>query len=114
MDFKPPRNTVATGPEAQGSKNLKKFMEARGWKLMKLHGGKYQSGWPDYVAMHLVHGMRWIEMKAPGGKLRPSQVQKFNTMTKYGQEVYVLRDEKDYHVLNGKGNWLEYVRHRTR
>lgn len=111
MEFKPPRNTVATGPEAVGSRRLKKYMEGQGWYLKKLHGGAYQSGMPDYVAWHPRYGQRWIEMKAPGGKLRHSQISMFRIMEKYGQHVYVLESEKHYgRLFSEKGNWFSYVR----
>ncbi len=111
MKYKKPRRTVRTGPEDKGSRRLRLKMQTEGWYVKKLHGGKYQSGLPDLVAMHPIHGLRWIEMKAPGGKLRSSQIHTFNLFEKHGQEVYVLESEKDYRKLfNKKGNWLQYVR----
>ena len=84
-------------------------MIADGWFLKKLHGGYYQSGLPDYVAWHPKHGQRWIETKAPGGKVSRVQFEMFKIMEKYGQHVYVLEDEKDYHRLfEPEGNWFEY------
>ena len=111
MDYKQPHKNVRTGPEATGAMRLKRFMIAKGWSLKKLHGGKYQEGLPDYVCMHSLHGLKWIEMKAPGGKLRQSQIKCFGEFEKYGQQVYVLEDEQDYPKLfKTTGNWRAYIR----
>lgn len=110
MEFKPPRNTVRTGPEAKGSARLQLYMRSKGWWCRKLHGGKYQSGLPDLVAMHSIHGIKWIETKAPKEKLRASQISIFKMFNRYGQRVYVLEDERDYWKLfDKKDNWLVYV-----
>lgn len=110
MDFKLPRNTVRSGPEAKGSARLQLYMRGRGWFVKKLHGGKYQSGLPDLIAMHSIHTLRWIETKAPGEKLRHSQISMFKMFNRYGQKVYVLEDEKDYWKLfDKKDNWICYV-----
>lgn len=111
MNYKKPRATVRTGPESHGAQRLRRYMLARGWFLKKLHGGKYQAGLPDFVAMHSVHGLRWIETKAKGGKLRASQSHTFSLFEKHGQQVYVLKDETEYSILfKPKGNWKEYIR----
>jgi len=111
MNYKRPRNTVRTGPEAKGALRLRRYMEARGWMIKKLHGGKYQSGLPDLLCLHILHGLRWIETKAPKEKLRYSQEIFFAKMNKYGQKVYVLRDEKDYELLfQENDNWRQYRR----
>lgn len=111
MDYKQPRKNVKTGPEAAGAMRLRRYMLARGWYSKKLHGGKYQSGLPDNVYMHSLHGLKWIETKAPGEWLRPSQVKCFGEFEKYGQQVYVLEDEQDYPKLfKTTGNWRAYIR----
>ena len=110
MDFKLPRNTVRTGPESKGSERLQLFMRSKGWWCKKLHGGKYQSGLPDLLALHPLHGHRWIETKAPGEKLRPTQRKMFAMFNRYRQKVYVLEDEKGYWKLfDKKDNWLTYA-----
>lgn len=110
MDFIPPRRTVRTGPEAKGLQRLCLYLRARGWYIKKLHGGKYQSGLPDLLALHSVHGLRWIEMKAPNGKLRVSQINEFCKMEKHGQQIHVLEDESHYERLFKPGNWRSYQR----
>lgn len=114
VEYNSPRRSVRTGPEAHGANRLIRYMEARGWGFQKLHGGLYQQGLPDYFAMHPVHGLRWIEMKAPGKKLRPSQIQTFEFMNKFHQPVFVLHDEKEYCLLfdglyKQFGNWRGHI-----
>lgn len=111
MDFKLPRHTVHTGPEALGARRLRQYMLKEGWHIEKLHGNKYQSGLPDLLCIHPRHGLRWIETKAPGGKLTGSQVTKFYKFKKYGQQIYVLENETHYHRLfDDVGNWERYIR----
>lgn len=106
MDFKRPRKRI----EFSESNKLRRYMEERGWLIKKLHGGKYQSGFPDLVAMHPEHGLRWIETKAPGGKLRPSQRKFFAVMSTHGQLIFVLHSVKDYPLLFSKyDNWISYI-----
>ena len=110
MLYKKPKRTVSTGPESQGTDRLIRYMEARGWHFERLAAGMYQVGLPDWVAFHVKFGLRWIEMKAPGRKLRRSQEIKFAIMEQYGQEVYVLEDERHYPLLfKDKGNWRHYA-----
>lgn len=109
MDLPPLRHTVRTGPEAKILQELKLYLKRHGWYIKKLHGGKYQSGLPDLVAFHPVHGQRWIETKAPGEKLRVSQIYEFEQMDKYGAEVYVLTSYTQYDKLFGPGNWRRYI-----
>jgi len=96
--------------EKQGSDKLRQYMEAHGWLTIKLHGGMYQSGLPDILAFHPVHGIRFIETKTEKGKLSSRQTRLFSRITEYGGQIYVLRDEKDYNDLFRKPNWLSYVR----
>ncbi len=111
LQYKNPKITVKTGPEAKGAKRLRLHMRAKGWYIKKLHGGRYQSGLPDLLCLHSLHGHRWVETKSPGGKLRQSQIHEFTIMEQHGEQIYVLEDEKDYMKLfNKKGNWLQYVR----
>ena len=111
MDYRTPRRTVHTGPEAQGAARLIRFMRAHRWHCEKLSGGLYQVGLPDYVCWHPEHGQRWIETKAPGGKLRRSQEIKFAIMESFGQKIYVLEDERGYPLLfKDKDNWRHYIR----
>ncbi len=106
MDFKRPKGR----PEAKGARRLVLYMEARGWVCDKLGGSKYASGWPDFWCFHPKFGERWVETKAPGGKLRPSQIKRFTRWAKHGIKIYVLEDEKHYQRLFGQeDNWRRYT-----
>lgn len=110
MNFKLPRKTVRSGPEMQGASRLRTKMEAIGWHLEKLHGNKYQSGLPDYIAIHIEFGHRWIETKAPGEKLSSRQHLKFALFERKGQKIYVLENETHYDKLFKEPNWKNYIR----
>ena len=107
MDYKKPR--VCERIEDAGAKRLRIHMKARGWDIIKTHGSIYQEGLPDLYCFHSTHGVRWIETKAPGRKLRQSQIRVCNRFGKKGIGVWVLEDEKDYCKLFQKDNWMVYV-----
>ncbi len=99
-----------TKPEAVGAGRLRRHMEARQWLIKKLHGGKYQSGLPDLLCLHAQFGLRWIETKAPSGKLRRSQRDFFADMAVHGEKIWVMFDETDYHKLFDRlDNWRDYI-----
>lgn len=106
MNIKKPRGR----PEDKAAGRLRRYMENKGWMVKKLHGGKYQSGLPDLVAFHAIHGLRWIETKNIGGKLRVSQRELFADMALHGQKVFILHDQTDYAILFSKhDNWRSYI-----
>ena len=104
-----PKNTVRNGPEAKGAMRLRNFMIAQGWGIIKLHGSMYLDGMPDLLCMHCVYGMRWVETKAPGEKLRLSQLKRFTYMKRHGEKIYVLENETHYDRLFKKPNWEHYI-----
>jgi len=107
MDYRKPRGK----PEAEGANRLKLHMQARGWVVDKIGGSKFAVGWPDLFCWHPKHGLRWIETKAPGGKLRKSQYDRFHRWKQHGLSVYVLEDETHYQRLFlDQDNWEEYIR----
>lgn len=58
-------------------------------------------GIPDYVAVHALYPAFFLEFKAPGKKLRPSQVSKFAEL-QFGYGLHaVMVDSKD-----GLDEWL--------
>ena len=105
MNYKKPK----TSPEAAGSARLVRLMRRKGWGVWKHGAGKFASGWPDFWARHPKWGTKWIETKAPGGKLRPSQIKKFSEMAKYGEPIWVLESEEDYMKLFKEPNWRMYM-----
>lgn len=111
MIYRKPKRTVRTGPEQRGANRLMIYMRARGWTCMKLGGGKFTVGWPDYYCFHKAYGHRWIEMKKPGGEIRQSQIKRFTDLNKAGDKVFVLRDERDYPVIfKEQDNWGMFIK----
>ncbi len=107
MKFKQPKKQT----ESIGANRLVMYMRAHGWIIDKLGGGPYTVGWPDFFAWHPQHGLKWIETKAPGGKLRKSQIDRFKRWSRAGLDVYVLEDETHYRRLFAQHpNWREYIR----
>lgn len=109
LNFKSPKRTVRIGPEYYGAKRLRQYMEVQGWYIKKLHGSKFQSGLPDLICFHPVYGIRLIETKAPGMKLRDSQRDEFLRITKAGGKIWVCEDEKHYGRLLKEPNWVDYI-----
>ena len=85
-------------------------MKSKGWFIKKIGASRFNIGWPDYYAYHAAHGHRWIEAKAPGGKLRASQSKLFAEMTSLGDKVYVLEGPETYGRLFKEPNWRQYRR----
>ena len=104
--------TRAHTPESKLQKALRDFMHARGWLTVKMHGTKYQSGFPDLYCIHPQHGHRLIEMKSyrPGAGLEESQVRMFAQLEAFGQPVYVLQGPRDYEKLfKPFSNWQRFI-----
>ena len=95
--------------EHQISTKLKHILVARGWMFEKTHGNVHQVGWPDYYAHHPEFGYRWVEMKTPKGKLRPTQTGRFNQWTKAGCKIWVL-DSTEFGALFREPNWKKRPR----
>jgi len=95
--------------ESDGQRRF--FARARecGWYVKKLHGGRFQSGLPDCVLIHKVHGTKWVEFKVPGEPLRSTQKACFFEMHQAGAQIYVFHDEREYDLLFRPPNWISYV-----
>ena len=51
-------------------------------------------GVPDRIVLH--GGMVFfVELKAPGGKLRATQLRAFRELMKFGKDVWILSSKKD-------------------
>lgn len=106
MDYRKPREKKDL--ESAGSERLRAFMRREGWGTWKTHGNVFQKGWPDIYASHPIHGQRWIETKTIDGRLERTQVDLFAEWARYGVQVWVLRDEKDYRWLFKQANAWEF------
>ena len=106
MNYRKPRGQ----PESKGASRLIALLVSKGWGCWKIGGGPLTVGWPDWYCFHRRHGHRWIETKAPGKKLRKSQVNRFQKMANAGDKIYVVHDETEYDVLfRDKDNWMMYL-----
>ena len=105
LEYKLPRRSL----ESDGAARLKKLMQSRGWTWNRITPGKYgTAGLPDVYATHPKWGYRWIETKAPKGKLRASQVKKFTEFALAGIDVFVCVNENWYKYLFGPPNWKRW------
>ena len=84
--LKPPKLKLT---EADVIRQCLDYLQCRGYWVKRNPVGKYRHavtgnfaefgppGIPDYLAIHAIHPAFFIEFKAPGRKLRPTQVSKF-------------------------------------
>lgn len=111
--MQPKRLKPKTGPEARLQKEIKAFLEARGWFVKSLHGGSYQAGFPDLYITHKNYGGKWVEIKLPnmeGSKWTKAQIEVFPKLADNGTPIWVMTGatEFEYRKLSGPENWLEY------
>lgn len=93
----------------QVSDPLRRLMHSRGWLTVKTTGGRFSSGWPDLFCAHPEYGMKWVETKVPGGRLRPSQRKMFTKLAKHGVKIWVIIEPDGYYKLFNEPNWWKYV-----
>lgn len=51
---------------------------------------KDAAGFPDLVLVHPLHGLAWIELKMPNGRLKPEQIVWLRALRAAGQRVFVF------------------------
>lgn len=88
-----------------------KALEAKGYLAEIVHGGMYQSGFPDLYVIS-PHGRHfWIELKASKkSRLRTSQLEKFARWSKRRVEVFIISDVKDlWKTLAELPNWTNWI-----
>lgn len=91
-------------------RDLKKFMEARGWLVEKVTASAYLIGWPDVFACHREFGQRWIEMKRPNvGRLNDDQRRVFMKWHNAGVRIWVVTSVEEYGLLFKEPNWFWYT-----
>lgn len=95
--------------EKEHYKDIRTFMQSKGWLLLKITGSIYQVGYPDVYATHKEHGPRWIETKRPeSGKLSSEQIEVFTALTAHGAGVWIMETVEDYPNLFGRANWWRW------
>lgn len=91
-------------------KEIREYLEERGWYTKKTHGSEYMDGFPDLYALHKRYGQRWIEIKRPTlGKFTRAQLREFPIWTAHGVGIWVMTSIRDYKKLFDKPNWWQYV-----
>lgn len=104
-----------TQSESERQKQLRIFMELKGWLVEKSHGNPYQKGWPDLLCFHPMYGTRWIEMKqSERERLTPAQIVTFTKWQKYGARIYILTGVEDYPKLWKEPNWWAWLNNHMR
>ncbi len=97
--------------EATIPARIRKALARLGWTAWKIHGGRFQSGWPDLYCAHPELGVRWIEVKRPKtGKLTRGQRQRFAELEANGVGVWLLdgAEPTDIAVIHGPPPWRYY------
>ena len=101
-------------PESLVVDAITMYMKARDWLVMKTHGNKFQSGFPDLFTAHRKYGVRWIEVKLPTRGKNPfteAQLGTFAEFTAKGVGVWVLvaGTKKEYEKLWKPANWYQFL-----
>ena len=111
--LKPPRLL-----EREVTGQIREFMKLKGWRPLRMQRtvmpGQFQTGEPgipDFVFLrYLKPGLAavlWIEIKRPGGKLRPAQLEWIPREQKRGAAVWVVEDFDNFHrKYYGEFGWL--------
>ena len=97
--------------ERDVTKQVKKYLELRGWRGVRFQrtvaNSQFSSGEPgqaDFIFLHYAHRlMLWIEFKSPTGHLGPKQVEWIERERLRGAIVEVVNDAdafKDWYEAN--------------
>jgi hypothetical protein len=97
---------MARGPEADWQNTIVEVAHWCGWKIAHFRaaprpsGGGYATavaydgaGFPDLVLVHHTHGVLFVELKAPAGRMSPAQQEWAHWLTSAGQHHYVWRPD---------------------
>jgi hypothetical protein len=80
-------------PEKKIQTEIVKFLECRGWYVVRIIGNALQHGLPDLYATHKDYGGRWIEVKLPdmkGSRFTPAQLDVMPKLNDNGSPVYIM------------------------
>lgn len=113
-----PRSKPAKLLEREVTRQIRDFLKLRGWRAIRMQRtvmpGQFQSGEPgipDYLFLHYI-GRRaaavlWIELKRPGGRIRPQQQEWHDRERGRGAEVWVVENFEHFEGLyRGSFSWL--------
>jgi hypothetical protein len=101
--------------ESAIQKDIKAFLEDRGWTVMVTHGNAVQEGFPDLYCVHPKYGQRWVEVKNPKGySFTKAQLKYFPKINNANIPIYVMFEasNKEYAQLfiekyKRKGTWIQ-------
>jgi hypothetical protein len=101
------------GPEWFIRRDLKEFLESRGWHVEILVGSAFQTGIPDLYCFKRGWGERWIDVKQPKRySFTKAQKLKWPVWERAGIGIWILvaATQVEYDKLFGPPNWRSYVK----
>lgn len=78
--------------------------------VKKVHGSGASKDWPDLFIAHRWFGVRWVELKRPGGRLSGGQIIEFNKWKDHFVDVWILTSVAEIKLLFGPANLGKYLR----
>lgn len=80
------------------------------YKIMHTHGNSFQSGLPDILAVHPVHGIKWVEVKNPKSySFTMAQRIRLEQMMICKFPVWIIQKPTEIKLLLGKSNIREFI-----
>jgi len=98
----------AIRPEAKIQKEIRAFLELRGWYVRVLHGNIFQTGMPDLFICRRSLGWRFVEVKQPVKYIfTESQCDSFPKFAANDVGIWILTAaiEQQYNLLFKPANW---------
>lgn len=99
------------GPEWYIQKDLKEFLETRGWVVEVMHGNAFQRGIPDLYLFKKGFGERWVDVKHPEKySFTKAQRIKWPHWDNKGIGIWILTaaTQFEYDKLFAPPNWKDY------
>lgn len=99
------------GPEWFIQKDLKEFLETRGWVVEVMHGNAFQRGIPDLYLFKGGIGERWVDVKHPKKySFTKAQRIKWPYWDSRGIGIWILTaaSQFEYDKLFAPPNWKDY------
>lgn len=83
---------AAAVTEAAWQRTVVDLFRLHGWRVWHdTVAWRSDPGWPDIVATHRQHGLRFLELKRENGVLTPAQIAWHADLAAAGHPVHVLR-----------------------